>query len=89
MDYSSPIPYKNKEFTMARRIIAMFGNDFIQIPNYIDWVFAKRIKSNKYPLSSIGFFASSQFVNEYKSARARSQKINRSTSIPNDFLKSH
>jgi len=86
MDYSNPLPYKNKEFTMARRIIVMFGDDYILIPNYIRWVFNKRVKTQKYPVNSLGFFASSKFVNEYRAARARSAKPTRSTNIPEDFL---
>jgi hypothetical protein len=86
MDYSNPIPYKNKEFTMARRIITMFGDDFLQIPNYILWVFKKRVRSKKYPLSSLGFFASNKFVNEYRMARANNQKPKRSTKLPAEFL---
>lgn len=86
MDYSNPIPYKNKEFTMARRILAMFGEDYLHIPNYIKWVFKKRVKSTKYPVSSLGFLASSKFVNEYRAARARGAVLKRSTKIPKDFL---
>lgn len=86
MDYSNPIPYKNKEFTMARRILAMFGSEVMLIPNYIKWVFMKRVKTRKYPINSLGFFASSKFVNEYKAARARSSKPKRSTNIPKSFL---
>jgi len=87
MDYSNPIPYKNKEFTMARRILTLFGDDYLQIPNYIKWVFNKRVRSRKYPVNSLGFLASSKFVNDYKSARARNIKPKRSTKIPESFLK--
>lgn len=86
MDYSNPIPYKNKDFTMARRIITMFGDNYLYIPNYIKWVFLKKVKSRKYLLNSLGFFASAKFVNEYMSARARYKKPKRSSSIPKDFL---
>jgi hypothetical protein len=87
MDYSNPLPYKNKEFTMARRILVMFGEDYLQIPNYIRWIFNKRVKTKKRPVNSLGFFASSKFVNEYKAARARKEKPTRSTRIPEEFLK--
>jgi hypothetical protein len=86
MDYTSPIPYKNKEFTMARRIMTMFGEEYMQIPNYIKWVFMKKIKNTKYSLTSLGFFASSKFINEYKYARSLKNKINRSTPLPMEFL---
>jgi hypothetical protein len=85
-DYSTPIPYKNKDFTMARRILTMFRDDYMQIPNYIKWVFNKRVRSKNYPVNSFGFFASSRFVNEYKAARNRSKKPTRSTKIPSRFL---
>jgi hypothetical protein len=86
LDYSNPIPYKNKEFTMARRIISMFGENYKYIPNYIKWVFKKKVKNRKYPVNSLGFFASSQFVNEYNAARERANKPKRSSSIPERFL---
>lgn len=86
LDSSNPVPYSNKEFTMARRIITMFGEDFNLIPNYIKWVFIRKVKTRKYPLNSLGFFASSAFVNEYKAERARAQKVKRSSKIPENFL---
>jgi len=85
-DYSNPIPYKSKDFVIARRILAMFNADANDVRTYIRWVFAKKLKSQKYNVTSFGFFASAPFVNEYKAAKAYSQVLRRSTKLPDHFL---
>ena len=86
LDYGSPIPYTNKEFKAARKILTMFGDDFMMVPDYIKWVFAKRVKNTKKTITSFGFFATPDFANSYKAARARSVVLKRSTGLPTDFL---
>lgn len=86
LDYNNTSPYKSKDFVIARRLLTMFGEDFMLIPGYIKWVFAKRIKTVKKTITSFGFFATSDFVNAYKAARARNLILKRSTPLPNDFL---
>jgi len=86
LDTSNPCPYKNKDFTMARRVLSMFGEDYLQIPNYIKWVFKHKLKGRKYPLKSIGFLTSALMINEYKLQRARQEKPKRSSNIPSDFI---
>lgn len=85
-ELSNPIPYKSKDFVMARRILAMFQNNTSDVRVYIRWVFSKKVRSKKYPVNSLGFFASAAFVNEFKTAKARSQVLRRSTPLPADFL---
>jgi hypothetical protein len=84
--YGNPIPYKDRDFMMARRVLTMFGENAREAAIYIRWVFAKRIRSPKYAINSIGFFASSKFVNEYFQAKAENAKLKRSTKLPSDFL---
>lgn len=84
--YGNPNPYKDRDFVMARRILTMFFQNAREAATYVRWVFAKRIKTPKYAVSSIGFFASSKFVNEYFQAKAKSEKLTRSTKLPADFL---
>jgi len=84
--YGNPNPYKDRDFMMARRVLTMFWQNAREARTYMRWVFAKRIKSPKYAVTSIGFFASSKFVNEYFQAKAKSEKLTRSTKLPNDFL---
>jgi len=84
--YENPIPFKSKEFVFLRRVLTMFGQNAREARVYIKWVFAKRVKSTKYTISSVGFFASSKFVNEYLQAKARSGRITRTTKLPNDFV---
>lgn len=85
-DYSNPIPYKSKDFIMARRILTMFNADANDAKIYIRWVFAKKVRSTKYTITSLGFFASAPFVNEYKAAKAYSKVLRRSTKLPDHFL---
>lgn len=85
-EYSNPIPYKSKDFMMARRILAMMNADANDARVYIRWVFEKKVRSTKYTVTSLGFFASAPFVNEYKAAKARSKVLKRSTPIPKEFL---
>jgi len=86
LDILNPIPYKSKTFTMARRILAMFENDAHEIRIYIKWVFAKKVKTIKYPVTSLGFFANASFVNEYKHAKYRSTILKRHSPLPQDFI---
>jgi hypothetical protein len=86
LDYSNPIPYKNKEFLTARKLLTMFGNDYMLIPEYIRWVFAKRVKNKKKTITSFGFFATPDFVNAYRAAKERSKQIVRATVLPEEFL---
>jgi hypothetical protein len=85
-EISNPIPYKSKDFVMARRMLAMFNGDAHEIRTYIRWVFSKKVKTVKYPITSIGFFTKGNIVNEYKHAKARSFVLKRHTPLPNDFL---
>ena len=76
-NYANPIPYKDKDFIMARRILTMFNQDAKEVRVYIKWVFEKRIKKTNYRVTSIGFFASSNLVNEYFQAKAKSKILKR------------
>ena len=84
--YGNPIPYKDKDFMMARRILTMFFENAREAAIYVRWVFAKRIRSPKYKITSIGLFASAKFVNEYFQAKADNEKLKRSTKLPSDFV---
>jgi len=86
LDYSNPIPYKNKEFVAARKIMLMFADQYMLIPNYIKWVFEKRVKDRKRSVTSFGFFSTPEIINSYFAARAKSSVLKRSTPLPKDFL---
>lgn len=85
-DISNPIPYKNKDFMNGRKILSLLDNDAIDAKIYIRWVFEKKIVTTKRKITSLGFFVSSQFVNEYKYIKSQNTKITRSTELPNEFL---
>lgn len=85
-DVSNPVPYKGKEFTMGRRILAMFDGDAKDAAVYIKWVFIKKVKNRKKPITSLGFFTLAEFINEYKHAKAQSQVLRRQSPLPEDYL---
>lgn len=82
----TPQPFKNKDFTMARRILAMLEGDALRAANYIRWAFQFKVRRRNYPVRSLGFFASSDFINDYNLARAQAAILRRSTPLPEDFL---
>lgn len=86
LDISNPVPYTSKTFVMARRILTMFEGDAHEIRIYIKWVFAKKVRTTKYSVTSLGFFANAALVNDYKCAKARSAILKRHTSLPKSFL---
>jgi len=83
--FANPIPYKDKDFIQARRLLTMFNQDAKEIKIYIKWLFAKKIKKN-YPITSIGFLATANLVNEYFQAKAQNAKLKRSTNLPETFI---
>lgn len=83
---SSPIPYTNKDFTMGRRILAMFDGDITDALVYIKWVFVKKVKTRKKPITSLGFFTLTDFINEFKYAKAMKKILKRHTPLPADYL---
>jgi hypothetical protein len=85
-DISNPVPYKGKEFTMIRRLIAMFDGDAKEAAKYVKWTFHKKIQTKKRAITSIGFFVNSNMVNEYKHEKAQSLLIKRCTMLPEDYL---
>jgi len=84
--YQSVKPYTDKDFMMARRILAMFDGNAREIKTYIRWVFAKKIKTPKYGIQGLGFFSMQKFVNEYKQAKARAKRITRFGPLPKSFV---
>lgn len=84
--YASPNPYRDKDFIMARRLLAAFNGKARVVGNYLKWVFKTKIEPKRYKVTSLGFFTTSNIINEYKHARARAQTIRRTTRLPEEFL---
>jgi hypothetical protein len=84
--YTTPNPYKSKDFIMGHRLLAMFGGDAKAVRTYIKWVFAFKIRSASFVISSLGFFTSQRFVADYMHAKARAQVFRRSTPLPTEFI---
>lgn len=85
-DMSSPIPYKNKDFTMGRRILSMFDGNVGECLVYVKWVFKKKVKTRKRKVTSLGFFTLPEFANEYRQEKNNSQILKRCSLLPKDFL---
>jgi len=83
--YINPIPYKDKDFMLARRLLAMFDGNAKEVLIYIKWFFAKILKKN-YNLTSIGLLVKQDIVTRFKLAKAKNNKIKRQTPLPKDFL---
>ena len=71
---------------MARRLLAMFDGNAKMVKNYIKWVFHFKVKNTNYQVTSLGFFVSEKFQQEYYHARSRAKVIRRSTPLPETFL---
>lgn len=84
--YANPIPYKDKDYVMARRLLVMFDGNARDVKIYIRWVFKIIVKRPSYVVTSIGFLIKPEFVNRFKAAKARNQKIGRSSKLPKDFI---
>ena len=84
--YQSAKPYTDKDFMMARRILAMFEGNAKEVKTYIRWVFAKKIKTPKYEIQGLGFFGLQKFANEYRRAKAKACRPSRFTKLPSDFI---
>lgn len=84
--YANPIPYKDKEYVQARRLLTMFNGDAKEVKTFIKWVFVKRVKEPTYPVTSLGFLTTQKFVNEYLQAKARSAILKRTSTLPETFI---
>lgn len=85
-DYATPNPYKSKDFIMGRRLLVMFDGNAKEARTYVKWVFAFKVKSVDYAISSLGFFVSQKFVSEYLQAKTRARVLRRSTPLPTEFV---
>lgn len=83
--YSSPTPYKDKQFTMARRLLVMFDGDAWEVGQYVKWGFTKLISPN-YHITGLGFFTKNDIANRFKVFRAKRRQIRRRTPLPKDFI---
>lgn len=86
LDVRTPNPYKSKDFTMARRLLALFKDDALEAKIYLKWAFKYKTKEKTYRVTSLGFFVNSAFVNEYFLAKNQAQKLTRASKLPKDFL---
>jgi hypothetical protein len=84
--YSSPTPFKDKEFTMARRLLAMFEGNAWEVAQYIKWGFPNVVKNPQYCVTGLGFFTKADIAIRFKNIRAQSRVIRRRTPLPKDFL---
>lgn len=63
----------------------MFDGNAKSVGNFIKWVFKFKVKKN-YQITSLGFFVSEKFQQQYNQAKARSRVLRRSTPLPSSFI---
>lgn len=79
-------PSSCQEIYLTKQVISVLGTDKPDMfCEYIDWVFEKKIKPYNKKIRSIGFFANSQFCNEFYLFFAEKNKISRTTEIPKEY----
>jgi len=81
-------PSSSKEVYLIKRVAATLGTSNSKIlKEYIDWVFDNKLANSKRKIRSIGFFANTDFCNEFKLYLSEKNRIYRHTELPNEYKK--
>ena len=79
-------PSKCTQIHMINKLMAVLGTSNQRtIKEYIDWVYDKKIIPGGRKFRSIGFFANSQFCNEFHLEKLEQKKITRATELPAEY----
>lgn len=86
LSYSGP-PTKCGEMYCTRRMMETIGTEKGWIlKSYIDWVFDTVIIPQKMRIESLGFFFTPKLCNRFKAVFKDSQRITRTTLLPQSFV---
>lgn len=89
--FNSPSPSKCYEVFQIKRISQGLTSDPVKLKKYIDWAFQEKVKISKKRITSIAFLAHEYMITEYKfkylAGDLKDQKIERSTLIPEEYIK--
>jgi hypothetical protein len=78
--------FKGQEMVQIRKILASLDNDAKLAKKYIEWVFANKVVQRRRKITSLGFLAHPQLINEFQQLVKKSSQIRRSTPIPAGIL---
>lgn len=78
--------FNGPETALLRRIMKMLDNDIALTREYIQWVFASKVKQRKKKITSLSFMCVPDFVQEFKFAKKKAQTITRDTLLPTKML---
>lgn len=84
-------PSKCQEIILIKKIVAALGGMNAEAYiKYIDWVFAKKIKTTNTQIRSLSYFLASGFINEFLGCLSRTTNkihtISRSTKLPANYV---
>lgn len=79
-------PTKSPDIYMVKRVMAMLNTtDMRVMKEYIDWVYDNRIVPKKVHFKKIGYFATSEFVNDFLFQRKKAKQISRTMEVPENY----
>jgi hypothetical protein len=79
-------PSKSTDVYQAKQIMAMLGTTNMKtVKDYIDWVYDNKVVPKNAKFRKIGYFLTSDFMNEFMFAKEAKMKIKRSTELPADY----
>lgn len=79
--------FRGVEAFHIRKLIGMFNSNAIEAKTYIKWLFDTKVKIRKKRITSLGFLANAGVIQEYKLKKAKSNRIERSTKLPENMVK--
>lgn len=86
LSYSGP-PTKCSEMYCIRRMLTTIGTQKGWIAkDYIDWVFNTQIIPKKVNITSLGFFFTRKFCQQFRRIFREKNKISRTTVLPPDYI---
>jgi hypothetical protein len=81
-------PSKCTEIYMFKRLSGMLGTSNQKtLREYIDWVFDQKVIPTNRKIRSIGYFANTNFCNEFNIYLSEKSKIYRHTELPDEYKK--
>lgn len=82
------VPSKCTEIFRIRQLSQMMSSDPKILKDYVDWVFKYKIIEKKKIITSLGYFTTTDIVNEYKfKFLFKKMEITRATNLPENILK--